>query len=147
MAWSGLTGICLNLIPSTVALDLQHGHFVPNIQLSFVCFYHRRRTDTHALPLNDAVLVNMFRGQGTFHPGFDGLELRVWTMHIRLLFFFHPSVRISCGPLCRTVIFCDEILYLSVPYTVSEVKIFKYTLCSDHCLILSCLYSVVGNIQ
>lgn len=138
--------MCPNLIPSTAALDLQHGHFVPNIQLSFVCFYHNRRTDTHALPLKDAVLVKMFRGQGTFHPGYDGLKLRVWTMHILLLFFFHPSVRISCGPLCRTVIFCDEILYLSVPYTVSEVKIFKYTLCSDHCLILSCLSSVVGEI-
>ncbi len=122
-------------------------HTGPNIQLSFVCFYHRRRTDTHALPPNDAVLVNIFRGQGTFHPRFDGLELRVWTMHIRHLFFFHSSVRISCGPLCRTVIFCDEILYLSVSYTVCEVKIFEYTFCYDHCLILSCLYSVFDDIQ
>lgn len=36
--------------------------------------------------------------------------------------------------------FCDEILYLSVPYNVSEVKIFKYTFCSDYCLILSGIF-------
>ncbi|KAL1256090.1 hypothetical protein QQF64_014151 [Cirrhinus molitorella] len=65
--------MCLNLIPSTVALDLQHGHFVPNIQLSFVCFNHHRRTDTHALPPNDAVLVNMLKARAL-----STLDLMAW---------------------------------------------------------------------
>lgn len=85
--WSGPTGMCLNSIPTTVALDPQHGHFVPNIQLSFVCFLSSQE-DRQTPPRKYAVFVKLCRGQGTFHPGYeDGLELRVWTVHILLLFF------------------------------------------------------------
>lgn len=147
MVWSNR--VCqMNQMPSFSVLDhgLQHGHTLPNTQflsLYFCNFLSGGQTLMHWPQ-------RCCSGKGAERPVF--LSMEVWNSGCGQCLFSYsycsPSFFLS--PLflflvvCCVVqwFFCDEILYLSVPYTVSKVGIFKYTFCSYHCVTQSCLCSV-----